>query len=931
MKLRSLLLLMAFCLTGALNAQVFYNEGFDGTPCATGSGCDPSIIGWTVNSQGGEGANANRWYVSDRESGVLPPGCGVGGTGNQSLHIGNVSTSAAAFLFCPAGDCGAAYDDSGPGEITNSRVESPVINCTGQSNITADFNFIEAGQTTLDDCTFWYFDGAVWASIDPMAKTPGGCAPQGQWTSVVTVALPASADNNPNVQIGFLWVNNGDGVAADPSVAIDEVTLTNNGVPSGPTANFSASDSTICVGDCISFTDLSTGGPIVGWGWQFTGADSLNSTTQNPTNICYSAPGTYDVALVVFDGAILDTLIMPNFITVNPLPIVTANAAPSTTVCTGDMVTLTGGGANSYSWTGGVTDNVAFPAGATTNYIVTGTDNNGCTDTSSVTITVNNCSVPTASFTADSITICVGGDILFTDNSTGTAIANWVWDFDVTGIGGAAPATANAQGPHNVVFNTVGTYSVNLSVTDANGTDDTTIVVNVVTCSSLNAGFTTSSSTICAGDSVIFTDATTGGTPTVWQWDFDLTAQGGVAPGTAIGQGAHTVFFNNPGTYTVELIVSDGTSLDTTTTTITVNDCSPTANFSASNTTLCETDCITFTDLSTGNPTSYSWTFPGGTPATATGANPGSVCYATSGAYNVTLTVTNQYGTDSIAMINLITVNICTAPTAGITMSDANGEICVNNCIDFTYDAGAGGTPTTINWTFPGGTPSSYNSTDPTEVINVCWNDTIGNFNITLTAANANGTSNVNITIIVHDSPMVNAGLDTSITIGTDAYLNALVTDTAGNTISTTGGTYSWTPTSNLGTPNDQSTTVIQPLESGVYTVTYTDSNGCVVTDDVFITVDIALNIGVPSAFSPNGDGSNDFLWLRGKIVVQTMNFTIFNRYGQKVFETTDVDEGWDGTHNGKEVNPGVFVYYVNVTFIDGSTGQLKGNVTLVR
>ena len=61
------------------------------------------------------------------------------------------------------------------------------------------------------------------------------------------------------------------------------------------------------------------------------------------------------------------------------------------------------------------------------------------------------------------------------------------------------------------------------------------------------------------------------------------------------------------------------------------------------------------------------------------------------------------------------------------------------------------------------------------------------------------------------------------------------------------------------------------------------------------------------------------------------MVFTIYNRYGQKVFETKNTNLGWDGTHNGKELNPGVFVYYVEVTFLDGTTGELKGNVTLIK
>ncbi|MFZ5553080.1 MAG: hypothetical protein ACOZCO_08190 [Bacteroidota bacterium] len=213
---------------------VFYTETFDGTVCAAGSGCDPSIVGWTSVSLGGEGADANRWYVSCQENGNAAGACGSGCGTNQTLHLGNVSTSSAAPFFCPSGDCGAAYDASGAGEVTNKRAESPTINCTGRSSITVDFLYIENGQTTFDNATLWYFDGAVWAQIDDMPKTATGCLGQGIWATR-SVALPASANNNPNVRIGFRWVNNGDGTGTDPSCAINDVTLTSN-----PVSDFTA-------------------------------------------------------------------------------------------------------------------------------------------------------------------------------------------------------------------------------------------------------------------------------------------------------------------------------------------------------------------------------------------------------------------------------------------------------------------------------------------------------------------------------------------------------------------------------------------------------------------------------------------------------------------------------------------------------------------
>ena len=910
MNKHSILLMLSFFFLSTINAQIFWTENW------TSGG-----VGWNLNNPTGvEGADPNFFTVSDNEGGGITPdlgaptSCGVALNGNNTLHLTSV--------FNPTG--GAAYDAGGlcgflfcP--LTNRRAESPTINCAGKTTISINFNYIEGGQTTLDDATLWYFDGATWTQIDNMPKSLTGCGGQGLWTSR-TIPLPASADNNPLVKVGFKWVNNDDGAGTDPSFAVDDISLSAS-VASGPTAIFGSSDTTICVGDCINFNDLSTGSPLA-WGWQFTGAATTTSTIQNPTNICYNSPGTFDVALVVFDGAIFDTLIIPNFIIVNPLPTVIANASPATTVCNGDMVTLTGGGASSYNWDNGAVNGIPFPAVNTTTYTVTGTDINGCVNTNQVTITVNNCSSPTASFIPDSLTICVGGNILFTDNSTGTGISSWSWTFP-----GGTPATANTQGPHNVSFTSTGSYNINLSITDANGVDDTTIVVNVINCTSVNAAFNMSNTTICAGDSIIFTDASSAGV-TIWSWNFDSTGVGGVSPPTAINQGPHTVFYNNPGTYIIELIVYDGSSFDTTSNTITVNDCSPTANFSTSQTTLCETDCITFTNLSMGSPTNWLWYFPGGTPSTASGANPGTICYASSGTYSVSLSVTNQYGSDSLYMPNFITVNVCTAPTAGITIDDVDGEICVNNCINFSYNAGSGGTPTTLNWTFPGGTPSTSTALNPGTV---CWNDTTGMFNVSLSVSNANGSSSTSSTVTVHQLPIVNAGADTTITIGANANLSAIVTDTAGNILSTTGGVFNWSPTTDLSCAICQNTTVIQPLTTNSYIVTYTDSYGCQVKDTITVNVDIALNIGVPSAFSPNGDGSNDFLLVKGGIVIKSMNFTIYNRYGQQVFQTTDIDKGWDGKHNGKDLNPGVFVYYLNVTFIDNTSKELKGNVTLVR
>lgn len=86
------------------------------------------------------------------------------------------------------------------------------------------FNFIHNGQPGFDECSVMYFDGTSWTSLGVLPRTVGICNPQGYWTEY-SVDLPASANNNPNVRIGFNWKNNDDGVGTDPSVAIDDIIL----------------------------------------------------------------------------------------------------------------------------------------------------------------------------------------------------------------------------------------------------------------------------------------------------------------------------------------------------------------------------------------------------------------------------------------------------------------------------------------------------------------------------------------------------------------------------------------------------------------------------------------------------------------------------------------------------------------------------------
>jgi gliding motility-associated-like protein len=99
----------------------------------------------------------------------------------------------------------------------------------------------------------------------------------------------------------------------------------------------------------------------------------------------------------------------------------------------------------------------------------------------------------------------------------------------------------------------------------------------------------------------------------------------------------------------------------------------------------------------------------------------------------------------------------------------------------------------------------------------------------------------------------------------------------------------------------------------------------------VHIKVVVAFTIAMPNAFSPNGDGHNDLFRLKYPSLVQSWQIAIFNRWGQKVFETKDAAKGWDGTMNGMDQPEGNYVYLIRYTNLLGEVKSLSGSVILIR
>jgi gliding motility-associated-like protein len=168
---------------------------------------------------------------------------------------------------------------------------------------------------------------------------------------------------------------------------------------------------------------------------------------------------------------------------------------------------------------------------------------------------------------------------------------------------------------------------------------------------------------------------------------------------------------------------------------------------------------------------------------------------------------------------------------------------------------------------------------------------------------------------------------DSTITVGESTLL-----------ISMAGESYSWFPSATLSCSDCQTPTAT-PTETTVYCVVLDDSNFCS-PDTACVEIIVmpapsplctAANIFVPTAFSPNASGKNDMQCVMGGECIATMTFAIYNRWGNKVFESTDPNDCWDGTYNGQALDPAAFVYHLSATMINGELLERQGNITLVR
>lgn len=539
-------------------------------------------------------------------------------------------------------------------------------------------------------------------------------------------------------------------------------------------------------------------------------------------------------------------------------------------------VTATGGTVNySYTWNPNVSATNVANALAANNYSITVTDANACTVSASATVTEPTQIVLTTSQT-DLLCYQVNTGVATVNANGGTPNYTYTWN---PNVGSANTASALAAGNYNVTVTDNSSCTASVSVTL---TEPTQLVSNPAHTD--NSCFGNTNAVIAVN--------TSGGTPAyTYLWNPNVSSTDS-ALNLVAGNYSFTVTDNNACTITQTVTVLSPAVLDVTAIATNAH---------------CFGDLNgTITTAATGGTNPYNFSI------TNDGIN--FVNLASGQFTGLAASVYTVYVTDANACVDS-TISMVNEPAQITDIILAKDVTCyhyTNGELNIIAGGGVGG------YTFALSDGSQNSSGLFTALV-------AGNYDITIADAN-NCTTTDSTTITEPDSVQITVTPDpVEVNLGESLQLQ-----TSNNQTGTI--TYNWQPAFGLSC-YDCAAPVFNGNYSQIYTVVMSTDSGCYGTSTVNVTVVPKYDVFIPNVFTPNGDGVNDEWQIFGNMKgIKQLNVAVFNRWGEKVFESNDINFGWNGKYQAELAPPGVYTYTAKFVWLNNhSDNNYMGTITLIR
>ncbi len=931
-----------------------YNPALINNNCAPGAWVDPASLppptnnGNWISGASPCSSNTNDGYIYFRLTLNLPSDCNgnsVATTGSYTLYLSGYVDNQITDVFVNGTSKGISGGGFQSGQSLNFSLDGPWVPGTNYIDIQV-YNQPNSGQANpyglllvANSAASSVADGDNDGinDIDDACPCDAGNLSNGCVDVVATgdsvLCLGESTTLTATGAGTFVWNNGATGntitvsptvnsrysVVVTASTGYTDSSVINVVVNPLPPVAISPATPAVCAGNPVTLT----GNGALGYLWS-------NGTTANSITVTPVSTTSYSVT-----GADANTCTASATVsvTVNSLPVATVTPA-SVAICNGNNTTLTVAGGVTYQWSdNSTTAAITVAPTTTTSYIVIATDANNCTASASSTVTVN--PLPVVTITPASPAVCIGNSAT------------------ITASGGTTYSWSTTENTAAITVTPASTTTYSVTATDANSCSATgavTVTVNQLPVPAINPA----SATVCQGSNTT------------------LTASGGVSYNWSDGTTTSVLTVAPSATTTYSVTVTDANTCSATTdATVTVNTL-PVASVTPVSATICQGADTT---LTASGGVGYLWS-NAQTTATIT-VNP-----AITTTYTVTVADANTCTASTSATVTVIPTMVLTAVPTNVTCNGSNdGQVNLTvtsgqQPYTYAWDNGSttkditalapgvynvlvtdgGGCTATTGATIIEPAALAYNSTavnpscatipaDGSIVTTVTggttpysylWSNGAttaqlqnagpGNYTVIITDANSCTVTDAFVLDYLYDFT-IQAVPAITISLGESTTLGYTLTGNAGSV------TNLWSPAATLSCADCVSPDA-QPNVTTTYNIQVSNTAGCTATSSVLVTVKPDYSVFVPTAFTPNNDGNNDVFSIHfGSIKsLAYMEISVFNRIGEKVFQSQDHAFEWDGTYKGTAQQPGVFTWVLKLTFLDGHREEIrKGTVTMIK